>query len=56
MRNLVKYVARACVALGMASCVQDLNTKPIDEHSTTGFNQNAIFSKIYATLGMTGQQ
>lgn len=56
MRNLVKYFAMACVVLGMNSCVQDLNTKPIDEHSTTGFNQDAIFSKIYSTLGMTGQQ
>lgn len=56
MRNLVKYIAMACVVLGMASCVQDLNTKPIDKHSTTGFNQNALFTKIYATLGTTGQQ
>lgn len=56
MKNLMKYVVMACVVLGMASCVQDLNTKPIDKHSTTGFNQNAIFSKIYSTLGMTGQE
>lgn len=55
MKNLVKYVAMALVAFGFASCVQDLNTSPIDKNSTTGFNQDAIFTKIYATLGTTGQ-
>lgn len=55
MERLVKYVALVCVALGMASCVQDLNTTPIDKNSTTGFNQDALFTKIYATLGTTGQ-
>ena len=52
----MKYVALVCVALAMASCVQDLNTKPIDKHSATGFNQDALFTKIYATLATTGQQ
>lgn len=55
MKRLVKYVALAVVALGMASCVQDLNTTPIDKNSTTGFNQDALFSKIYSTLALTGQ-
>ena len=55
MKNLVKYVAMALVAFGFASCVQDLNTSPIDKNSSTGFNQDAIFTKIYATLGTTGQ-
>ena len=55
MKRLVKYMAMALVALGFASCVQDLNTTPIDKNSTTGFNQDAIFSKIYSTLATTGQ-
>lgn len=55
MKRLVKYVALAVVALGVASCVQDLNTTPIDKNSTTGFNQDALFSKIYSTLALTGQ-
>lgn len=55
MNKLLKYVAMACVALAFTACVQDLNTRPIDPNSTTGFNQDAIFSKIYATLGTTGQ-
>lgn len=56
MKQVLKYVAMACLAFCMTSCVQDLNTEPIDKNSTTGFNQDALFSKIYATLGLTGQQ
>ena len=55
MDKFLKYVSMACVALVMTSCVQDLNTVPIDKNSTTGFNQDALFTKIYATLGTTGQ-
>ena len=35
MRSILKYMALACVAVGMASCVQDLNTEPIDPNSST---------------------
>jgi len=55
MKSITKYVALVCVALGMASCVHNLNTTPIDKNSTTGFNQDALFTKIYSTLGTTGQ-
>lgn len=55
MNNLLKYVSMVIVALAFASCVQDLNTTPIDKNSTTGFNQDALFSKIYSTLALTGQ-
>ena len=40
MKNITKYFALICVALGMASCVQDLNTKPLDPDSSTSFNQD----------------
>lgn len=55
MNNLLKYASMAVVAFAFASCVQNLNTTPIDKNSTTGFNQDAIFSKIYSTLALTGQ-
>lgn len=42
--------------VGMTACVGDLNTSPIDENSTTSFNQDAVFSKCYATLALTGQK
>lgn len=55
MKNIVNYVALVCVALGMASCVQDLNTKPIDPNSSTSFNQDRMFTKCYACMAVIGQ-
>ena len=56
MKKFIKYVAVAFVcSFGLTACVQDLNTTPIDKNSTTGFNQDALFTKIYATLATTGQ-
>lgn len=42
--------------VGMTACVGDLNTSPIDKNSATAFNQDAVFSKCYATLALTGQK
>lgn len=57
MKKTLKYVAVLCgLVLTMASCVQDLNTEPIDKNSSTTFNQDAAFSKCYATLALTGQK
>ena len=57
MNKFFKYfICAAAVTLGFTACVQDLNTEPIDENSTTTFNQNAVFSKCYATLALTGQK
>ena len=44
-----------CVALVMASCVQDLNTKPIDPNSSTSFNQDRMFTKCYSCMAVIGQ-
>lgn len=57
MKNNWKYVVLVFgVVAGFTSCVQDLNTEPIDKHSATSFNQDAVFSKCYATLATTGQK
>ena len=55
MKRLVKYMALALVVLGMASCVQDLNTKPIDPNSSTSFNQDRMFTKCYSCMAVIGQ-
>ena len=55
MKNLVKYVALVFVAFGMASCVQDLDTKPIDPNSSTSFNADRMFTKCYACMAVIGQ-
>ncbi len=46
----------ACVAaLGFTSCVQDLNTEPINPNVLQKFDQDRIYYKIYAGLGTSGQ-
>lgn len=55
MKKLFNFAIMAFVALGMASCVQDLNTKPIDPNSSTSFNQDRMFTKCYACMAVIGQ-
>ena len=54
MKNITKYFALICVALGMASCVQDLDTKPIDPNSSTSFNADRMFTKCYSCMAVIG--
>jgi len=55
MKSFVKYALMACIALAMTSCVKDLDAKPIDPNSSQIFNQDAMFTKCYACLGLIGQ-
>jgi len=55
MKNIAKYMVLACITLGMASCVQDLNTEPIDPNSSTSFNQDRMFTKCYSCMAVIGQ-
>jgi hypothetical protein len=58
-RNDIKSiiaVAGLCLTFGWTSCVNDLEVKPIDPSTTMDFHQQEVFTKIYATLGLTGQQ
>ncbi len=57
MKTFLRYITVICgLLLAVTSCVHNLNTTPIDKNSTTAFNQDAVFSKCYATLALTGQQ
>jgi len=49
-------VAALTLALSVTSCVGDLDVTPIDPSTTMTFNQNEVFTKIYATMGLTGQE
>ena len=57
-RNKITAWVAACAILisasGITSCVGDLDVEPIDPSVTTTFDQNKVFTKIYATLGLTG--
>ena len=56
MKNIIKYLLVLGIAtFGFTSCVDDLNVTPHDPNSIQYFEQNGIFTKIYATLGLTGQ-
>ncbi len=56
MKNIKVWAMFGVMALALTACVKDLDTKPIDKKSSTAFNQDALFTKIYSTLATTGQQ
>lgn len=56
MKSFIKLGVLVIAMISMTACVNDLNTEPIDKNSTTAFNQDAVFSKCYATLALTGQK
>lgn len=56
MNNILKLSVLLVAALSLTACINDLNTKPIDKNSSTSFNQDRMFTKCYATLGLTGQK
>lgn len=56
MKNVTKYLMLLVAGVAMTACVQDLNQTPIDKKSTTAFNQDAVFTKCYQTLALTGQE
>ncbi len=56
MNKFLKISVALVAALGLTACVQDLNQTPIDKNSAATFNQAAVFTKCYATLGLTGQK
>ena len=56
MKTIKKsFLLLALVAFTFASCVQDLDVVPNDPNNIQYFDQNGIFTKIYATLATTGQ-
>ena len=50
------FVATLALSLGFQSCVGDLDVTPIDPSTKMDFERDAVFNKIYATLGLTGQK
>lgn len=48
--------ASLVLTVGMASCVNELDISPINPQVDVEFSQNEVFAKIYATLGLTGQE
>lgn len=49
-------VASLALALSVTSCVGDLDVEPINPNLTQKFYQDEVFTKIYATMAMTGNE
>lgn len=52
--NKFFFAASIICAVVLSAC--SLDRKPLDPNTVTDFNQDAVFSKIYATFALTGQQ
>ncbi len=56
MKKLNIFLIACLASVGLTSCVQDLNTEPIDPTVFQKFDQDRVYYKIYAGLGTSGQQ
>ena len=55
MKHYLRLITVAsALSVSLASCVQDLNTEPIDPKIIQTFNQDEVYYKIYAGLGTSG--
>lgn len=48
--------ASLMLTVGMTSCMNELDISPINPQVDVEFSQNEVFAKLYATLGLTGQE
>lgn len=58
LKYLKSFVPAAymMLAIGATSCINELDISPINPQENTVFVQDLVFTKIYATLGLTGQE
>lgn len=49
-------MAAAVMALGLASCSDELNIHSIDPQSSTTYTEDGLLAKMYEMLGQTGQK
>lgn len=50
------YLMSVVFAIGMTSCIQDLDIEPIDPSTVQTFDEQKVFTKVYASWALTGQQ
>ncbi|VBB45757.1 Starch-binding protein SusD [uncultured Paludibacter sp.] len=56
IRKYYLYILSFVLGLGFVSCFGDLNLEPIDPSTIQTFNQDEVFTKVYAAWALTGQQ
>ena len=55
-RKIFASALMVTAILGTSSCINDLDISPIDPQYAPNFDQNDVFVKEYALLGLTGQK
>ncbi|WP_175630928.1 starch-binding outer membrane lipoprotein SusD [Bacteroides acidifaciens] len=56
IKQLFSAALIATLSLGATSCINDLDISPIDPQADSNFDQQGVFVKGYAMLGVTGQK
>lgn len=54
-RIFIKTAVAGLMALGLASCADDLNISSIDPNTSSAYDPEELLAKQYATLAVTGQ-
>lgn len=55
LKPVLSAALSVSLLFGTASCINDLDINPIDPQTSTAFEQDASFAKLYASLVLTGQ-
>lgn len=57
MKHIILFpVILLVMAMGVSSCIGDLDMEPIDPSLSQEFDQDKVFAKIYSSLSLTGQE
>ena len=56
IKQLFSAALTTVLSLGVTSCINDLDISPIDPQTGGSFDQQGVFVKGYAMLGVTGQK
>lgn len=56
IKQLFSAALIAVLSSGVTSCINDLDISPIDPQTGGSFDQQGVFVKGYAMLGVTGQK
>lgn len=55
-KRIYLYILPFVLGLTLVSCLNDLNIEPIDPSTVQTFNQDEVFTKVYASWALTGQE
>ena len=55
LKPVLSAALSVSLLFGATSCINDLDISPIDPQTSTAFEQDASFAKLYASLVLTGQ-